>query len=197
MVQGGDPTGTGTGGDSVYGETFIDEFHQRLNFSHRGIVAMANDGERNQNGSQFFMTTAPSCDWLEKKHTIFGKIAGETIFNLIKLSEVEIDGETDRPICDPIPMIEKALVLDSGPFDDIVPRQIVRPDIVTKVEEAPKKKTFKAAIRNNNLISFADEDDEEEEAGVSTISFKRKGIRAQHEAEGNKSKPAKKVISEE
>ena len=74
MVQGGDPTGTGTGGDSIYGETFIDEFHQRLNFSHRGIVAMANEGERNQNGSQFFMTTAPSCDWLENKHTIFGKI---------------------------------------------------------------------------------------------------------------------------
>ena len=68
------------------------------------------------------MTTAPSCDWLEKKHTIFGKIQGETIFNLIKISEVEVDAETDRPICDPIPMIEKALVLDSGPLDDIVPR---------------------------------------------------------------------------
>ena len=48
---------------------------------------------------------------------------------MIKLSEVEIDGETDRPICDPIPMILKALVLDSGPFDDIVPRKVVRPDL--------------------------------------------------------------------
>ena len=47
MVQGGDPSGSGTGGESVYGEPFPDEFHQRLSFSHRGIVAMANDGERN------------------------------------------------------------------------------------------------------------------------------------------------------
>ena len=98
-------------------------------------------------------------------------------------------------------MILKALVLDSGPFDDIVPRKVVRPDLANIVEEAavPHKKTFKAAIKNNNLISFADEDDEDEEenAGVSTVSFKRKGIRAQHEALGNKSKPAKKIISEE
>ena len=70
------------------------------------------------------MTVAPSCDWLEKKHTIFGKIQGETIFNLVKLSEVEVDPATDRPISDPVPMIEKALVLDCGPFDDITPRKL-------------------------------------------------------------------------
>ncbi len=42
MIQGGDPTGTGSGGESIYGKPFIDEFHQRLKFSHRGIVAMVN-----------------------------------------------------------------------------------------------------------------------------------------------------------
>ena len=47
MVQGGDPSGTGTGGESIYGGPFLDEFHSRLTFSHRGIVAMANDGSRN------------------------------------------------------------------------------------------------------------------------------------------------------
>ena len=122
MVQGGDPTGTGTGGESVYGGPFPDEFHQRLNFSHRGIVAMANDGERNQNGSQFFMTTAMQCSWLDRKHTIFGKIEGETIYNLIKISELEVDEETDRPTCDPVPRIERAIVVEN-PFDDIAPRQ--------------------------------------------------------------------------
>ena len=82
---------------------------------------MANDGERNQNGSQFFMTVAQSCDWLDRKHTIFGKIQGETIYNLIKISELEVDAESDRPVCDPVPRITRALVLEN-PFDDIVPR---------------------------------------------------------------------------
>lgn len=51
MIQGGDPTGTGNGGSSIYGEPFIDEFHQRLKFAHRGIVAMANSGKKDDNGS--------------------------------------------------------------------------------------------------------------------------------------------------
>ena len=67
------------------------------------------------------MTVAQSCDWLDKKHTIFGKIEGETIFNLVKLSELEVDADTDRPICEPLPRIERAIVLEN-PFDDIVPR---------------------------------------------------------------------------
>ena len=71
------------------------------------------------------MTTATSCEWLNRKHTIFGKIEGETIFNLVKLSELEVDEETDRPECDPIPMIERAIVIEN-PFDDIVPRQLIK-----------------------------------------------------------------------
>ena len=81
---------------------------------------MANEGERNQNGSQFFMTVAPSCEWLNKKHTIFGKIEGETIFNLLKISELEVN-DNDRPVCDVMPMIEQAIIIESY-FDDIVPR---------------------------------------------------------------------------
>jgi peptidyl-prolyl cis-trans isomerase SDCCAG10 len=56
MVQGGDPTGTGQGGSSIYGTPFFDEFHSRLKFNRRGIVAMANPGAVNMNESQFFMT---------------------------------------------------------------------------------------------------------------------------------------------
>jgi peptidyl-prolyl cis-trans isomerase SDCCAG10 len=51
MVQGGDPTGTGKGGQSIYGAPFMDEYHTRLKFNHRGIVAMANIGESNTNKS--------------------------------------------------------------------------------------------------------------------------------------------------
>lgn len=51
MIQGGDPTGTGKGGESVYGSNFIDEFHSRLKFCRRGLLAMANPGEPNTNGS--------------------------------------------------------------------------------------------------------------------------------------------------
>ena len=99
MIQGGDPTGTGMGGDSIYGAPFKDEFHQRLKFTRRGIVAMANAG-KNTNKSQFFMTFGP-CEHLNKKHTIFGKVVGETIFNLMGLQSLDT-GEQDRPLDPPV-----------------------------------------------------------------------------------------------
>ena len=146
------------------------------------------------------MTTATKCDWLDKKHTIFGKIEGETIYNLVKMSELEVDSETDRPICDPVPRIERAIVVDS-PFDDIVPRQLQSSAVnqtytktAAKDEQAVKKKTFaNKAIKNKNLISFADEEDGED--GDEPIIPKRRGIRAQQDIEG--SKQAKKIISDE
>lgn len=119
MVQGGDPTGTGHGGSSIYGTPFLDEFHSRLKFNRRGIVAMANPGAPNMNESQFFMTV-DQCPWLDRKHTIFGKIEGQTIFNLLQIAEQETDS-SDRPVGDPMPMIVSAQVIDN-PFDDIVPR---------------------------------------------------------------------------
>jgi cyclophilin family peptidyl-prolyl cis-trans isomerase len=61
---------------------------------------MANPGEPNTNGSQFFITMG-ECPWLDKKHTIFGKVEGATLFNAIKISELETENE--RPVCDLIP----------------------------------------------------------------------------------------------
>ena len=61
------------GGESIYGGVFADEFHSRLRFKHRGLVACAGAGSPNTNGSQFFITL-DRCDWLDKKHTIFGKV---------------------------------------------------------------------------------------------------------------------------
>ena len=68
MIQGGDPTGTGTGGP---GYRFEDEFNQHK--VARGALAMANAGP-NTNGSQFFIVTADACEWLDGKHTVFGRV---------------------------------------------------------------------------------------------------------------------------
>src|SRR5438067_7382260 len=70
MIQGGDPTGTGTGGP---GYQFEDEFNSHP--VERGALAMANAGP-NTNGSQFFIVTAQACPWLDGKHTVFGHVTG-------------------------------------------------------------------------------------------------------------------------
>jgi cyclophilin family peptidyl-prolyl cis-trans isomerase len=113
------------GGQSIYGAPFADEFHSRLRFNHRGLVACANAGTPHSNGSQFFITL-DRCDWLDKKNTIFGKVlclfhcsslriplysvvplesswldtvqvTGDSIFNLLSLADVETDKD-DRPV---------------------------------------------------------------------------------------------------
>ena len=139
MIQGGDPTGTGQGGESIYGGPFIDEFHQRLKFSRRGILGMANPGVSNQNGSQFFITCG-ECSWLDKKHTVFGKVDGQTIFNVLKISEVDTEG--DHPTCTPEPMILGCEVI-SHPFEDIIPRNKVVISEKLETVEVPTKPLFK------------------------------------------------------
>jgi peptidyl-prolyl cis-trans isomerase B (cyclophilin B) len=89
MIQGGDPTGTGTGGP---GYTFEDEFNDHP--VARGALAMANAGP-NTNGSQFFIVTADACPWLDGKHTVFGRVTdGMDVVDAI--SQLETDGG-DRP----------------------------------------------------------------------------------------------------
>jgi cyclophilin family peptidyl-prolyl cis-trans isomerase len=89
MIQGGDPTGTGTGGP---GYEFEDEFNQHKVV--RGALAMANAGP-NTNGSQFFIVTAEATPWLDGKHTVFGKVtSGMDVVD--RISEADRDAN-DRP----------------------------------------------------------------------------------------------------
>jgi cyclophilin family peptidyl-prolyl cis-trans isomerase len=89
MIQGGDPTGTGSGGP---GYTFEDEFNDHP--VARGALAMANAGP-NTNGSQFFIVTADACPWLDGKHTVFGQVtSGMDVVDAI--SQVET-GPGDQP----------------------------------------------------------------------------------------------------
>lgn len=119
MIQTGDPTGLGTGGSSIWGRPFKDEPHGRIKFNHRGQVAMANENKPNTNQSQFFITLGP-CEWIDRKHTIFGKVTGNTIYNVTRMGEVEVDSK-DRPI-DPLKIIKTEVLWN--PFDDIIPRLV-------------------------------------------------------------------------
>lgn len=94
MIQGGDPTGTGRGGQSIYGQPFEDEFKPNVMFNKAGILAMANAG-RNTNGSQFFITTVPT-PHLNGRHTIFGEVV-EGMDVVKKLENVVTDGR-DMPM---------------------------------------------------------------------------------------------------
>ncbi len=97
MIQGGDPTGTGRGGESLWGKKFEDEFSPKLKHDGIGILSMANAGP-GTNGSQFFITLVPT-PWLDGKHTIFGKVvAGMDVVKAI--GKVEVDRAGNKPLKD-------------------------------------------------------------------------------------------------
>eukprot|EP00808_Paulinella_micropora_P007018 g416.t1 len=161
MAQTGDPTGTGAGGESIYGGKFKDEFHSRLRFNRRGLVAMANSG-KDSNQSQFFFTLGET-PWLQKKNTLFGKVTGDTVFNLIKLNDYETDQEDRLTMPQRIKKIDVVL----NPFSDIVPR--------SKKVDKTKKKKEKKKKKQLELLSFGEEAeklDEELEKATEKVASK-------------------------
>ncbi|CAF0770807.1 unnamed protein product [Rotaria sp. Silwood1] len=169
IVQGGHSTGTGEGGESATGEFFPDEVHTQLRFNRRGLVGIVNQGP-NTNASQFFFTLGPTPE-LDKKNTLFGKIVGNTLFNMLKLGEGEFINET--------PVHKQKIIktkIISNPFDNMIPRSRPKPQIIDKDEENKKSKsTLSAKAIKNYGLSFETED--EEEITKISMKFKEKGTR--------------------
>ena len=105
MIQGGDPTGTGRGGESIWKKDFKDEFGNNVVFDRPFLLAMANRGPTT-NGSQFFITLAPT-PWLNGKHTIFGEvISGQKVVR--KMENVSVSRGSNKPMFDQV--IKKAYI---------------------------------------------------------------------------------------
>ncbi|KAH0380266.1 cyclophilin-like protein, partial [Aureobasidium melanogenum] len=160
IIQGGDPTGTGSGGVSAinHGAPFADEFHSRLKFNRRGLLGMANSGDKNDNTSQFFFTLDKTPE-LQDKNTMFGRIEGDTIYNLMKMAEADLaeDG-SDRPLY-PTRIVSTEVLLN--PFGDMVKQASIA--ISTAQETKAPKKKRKAT---KTLLSFGGEEGEEPAAPV-------------------------------
>jgi len=152
MVQGGDPTGTGEGGESFWKTSFPDEFKPNLSHTGRGILSMANSGP-NTNKSQFFITFR-SCKHLDGKHLIFGRIVGGAETTLSDIENVETDNK-DKPI-DSI-IIQKALVF-VDPFTEadealaeerrkeLNSAQEKEEEIKEKKKDKPVKKVYSSGV---------------------------------------------------
>ncbi|PAA72314.1 hypothetical protein BOX15_Mlig030335g1 [Macrostomum lignano] len=112
VLQGGDPTGTGSGGESAWGGSIRDELRPFLNHDSRGVLSMANSGP-NSNRSQFFITYR-SCRHLDRRHTVFGRLVGGSD-TLDRIETVEVD-KNDRPIED-VRILSAQVFVD--PFEQV------------------------------------------------------------------------------
>ncbi|KAI2632332.1 cyclophilin-like protein [Hypoxylon sp. NC1633] len=177
IIQGGDPTGTGNGGESVYdggahsgdldpwpmdqrrgknagptGVNFKDEFHSRLKFNRRGLLGMANEGKPDTNASQFFFTL-DKAEELNNKNTVFGRVVGDTIYNLARMGEAEVAEGTDRPL---YPTKVTGVEILVNPFDDMKKRERIAKRTQEALTVGKKKKVKSKASKK--LLSFGDED---------------------------------------
>jgi len=131
MIQGGDPTGTGKGGSSIWGKNFNDEFDGPLTHDARGIVSMANKG-KNTNSSQFFITYKPA-KHLDRKHTIFGRVVGG-LDVLSKLENAPVE-KGDRPVDD---IVMENVVVFVDPFEEFQKQKRERDEVEREKEEVKR-----------------------------------------------------------
>lgn len=113
MIQGGDPTDTGKGGESIWGGYFEDEFHPENTHNQRGVLAMANRNKPNTNGSQFYITYAKQSH-LNNKHTVFGKVI-DGFDTLDALERVQV-GDKGRPLQD---IVIENITIHANPIADL------------------------------------------------------------------------------
>ncbi|KAI9725835.1 MAG: Peptidyl-prolyl isomerase cwc27 [Chrysothrix sp. TS-e1954] len=190
ILQGGDPTGTGSGGESIYdgGKPFADEFHTRLRFNRRGLLGMANAGEKDDNGSQFFLTLGKT-DELNGKHTMFGRVVGDTLYNLVKMGEAEmteVEG-SERPMY-PTRIVSVEVLVN--PFEDMVARPRVAKR--TAEDDRPAIKKRKKKPLGKQMLSFGDpeaEDGEQLVMPLKAVKFNPKLVRAGEHTTQRSSKP--------
>jgi len=152
MIQGGDPTGTGRGGESIWKKPFKDEFNRKLSHEGRGVLSMANSGP-NTNGSQFFITFK-TCRHLDKKHSVFGSVVGGMDV-LNSMERVETDSN-DRPKEDLKIMRCDVFV---NPYDEVAETDGKK--AVTRT--STKKKKRKKSNNQWGVRSFDDDYDQGEE----------------------------------
>ncbi|KAL4481435.1 hypothetical protein ABPG74_007524 [Tetrahymena malaccensis] len=133
MIQGGDPTGTGRGGESIFGYKFEDEFHAKIRHSKPGILSMANSGP-NTNASQFFITLG-ECAWLDEQHNAFGEVIGNQL-TLHKINTHPVNGE--KPAT---PIIIEKIIIVENPFRQVIVK--MQEQKREKLKEEKRKATEK------------------------------------------------------
>ncbi|RMJ21135.1 hypothetical protein PHISP_07998, partial [Aspergillus sp. HF37] len=173
VVQGGDPSGTGSGGTSIFeypefeydpdardpNEKVVlrDELHSRLRFTRRGLVGMAKS-EDGSYGSQFFITLANTERELNGQCTLFGRIEGDSIFNVLKIAEAERMEGSERPVY-PV-KVTSCEVGELGPLAGKLKKRQLTAAAAAPEKPAPKKK--KKAKGGKALLSFGADEGEED-----------------------------------
>ncbi|NWW29469.1 PPIL2 ligase, partial [Panurus biarmicus] len=182
VIQGGDPTGTGTGGESYWGKPFKDEFKPNLSHTGRGVLSMANSGP-NTNKSQFFITFR-SCAYLDKKHTVFGRVVGgfET---LTAMENVESDPKTDRPkeeirietttvFVDPYEEADAQVAAEREKFQQEEEAAKIKAEVVPPKKEVQTPKTYRQGIGKYINMAAAKRSVEDDGPSTSTAVKKEK-----------------------
>ncbi|KAJ5664814.1 uncharacterized protein N7477_007262 [Penicillium maclennaniae] len=174
VIQGGDPTGTGSGGTSIYeypefeydpeardpNERVMlrDELHSRLRFNRRGLLGMAKS-EDGTYGSQFFITLANTERELNGQCTLFGRLEGDSIYNVLKIADAERVEGTERPVY-PV-KVTSCEVGELGPLAGKLKDRVTTASASMGDKQAPKKKK-KAGKAGKVLLSFGGDDGDEE-----------------------------------
>ncbi|KAK9366728.1 cyclophilin-like domain-containing protein [Lipomyces kononenkoae] len=176
LIQGGDPTATGHGGQSIYTDEggFPSEFHSRLRFNRRGLLGNAESEAMNDN-SQFFITLAATPE-LQRKNTMFGRIMGDTIFNVLKIGEAERDRD-DRPLY-PTKITHAEILVNY--FPDLKPRTTSQQKGM--IAQQQKKVKRAATAKPKVKMSFGIEGEEDEDgAGIAKEYKSRFKMKSAHE----------------